>query len=216
MKKILTTLTISGAILSAGFGLATNASAATINDDKQGGTSIAEFTIDAGSLSLEKVSDLHFSKDGKNPTIADFTSDQTLKLDNTPVSSTLGQTSDSDLQAIVSDYRGSHDGWDLAVKMTDFTSTTNTNDKITNSTLNLTAKDSSTGVAVADANASVATNGTDVTLVSAGADTGTFENTFDLSDSTLTIPANKTIQAGTYQSTVTWTLSSTPKAAAAN
>ncbi|MBO1304897.1 WxL domain-containing protein [Enterococcus sp. 669A] len=209
MKKILATLTLTGIVLGAWTGFASTASAATItngtatSDTPAQGNSTAEFTIDAGKLSLDKVSDLKFSKNGTNPTIEDFTDDQKLTLDGTKI---------TDNQASVSDYRGSHDGWKLAVNMTPFS---NGKDTISGNTLTLTAKsDSSNGVAVETTppvTTDITDNGKDNIFITAAPDKGTFSNIFALGGE-LNVPANPSIQAGTYTSTLTWTLSATAQA----
>ena len=97
---------------------------------------------------------------------------------------------------------------------------TSNNDKINGSQLTLTAEtDNTTGNPVdqAQLSKSILVNSEDTNFVSADSDKGTFTNTFDLTGK-LHIPSadNKAIHAGTYQSTMTWTLSTTPKAAPAN
>ena len=107
MKKTLTTLMLSG-ILAAIAGAGTIASAATISGgtpgagyeatdkSKAAADSTAEFTIDPGKLTLDKVSDLHFSKAGSKSQVADFVTDQDLTLDSQPVSSKTGQDGNPD------------------------------------------------------------------------------------------------------------------------
>lgn len=221
MKKILATLTLSGIILSAWTGFAATASAAETGSSNiatvgspANANSTAEFTIDAGKLTLDKVSDLHFSNNGKNPQISDFVNDQTLTLDGTAVTDNANKAGNSDKQVVVSDFRGSHDGWTLSVQRTDFSNGTDT---IKGSDLKLSATgDDTKGVGVANLPKDVAINDANTVFISAAEDTGTFTNNFAL-DGQLSIPAdqNKAIHAGTYQSTVTWTLSTTPKLQAA-
>ncbi|MGM0213396.1 WxL domain-containing protein [Enterococcus sp. AZ109] len=221
MKKILAMLTLSGIALSAWGGFAATASAAEVvpgsgpvaaDSQTADKTSVAEFTIEKGDLTLDKVSDLHFSNaDGnKNPTVADFVNEQNLTLDGSPVSANTNKADNNDDEVIVSDFRGSHDGWNLSVQKTDFT---NGKDDIDGDTLTLSAKTSDTnGNAVASAGLpkDVVINKEATPFIDAAKDTGTFTNTFAL-DGNLKIPANSKIQAGTYQSTVTWTLSATAK-----
>lgn len=233
MKKTLATLLLSGIILAAWTGFATNASAAdrdistgtvgagyeATNDSPAEANSTAEFTIDPGKLTLDKVSDLHFSKNGKsNPQVSDFIADQDLILDGQPVTSKTGKDGNPDKQVIVSDFRGSHDGWTLNVKMTPFVNTKNNKDGISGSQLTLdVVKDDTKGKAVAPLLTKVVVNQEGNTLINADSDQGTFTNTFDLAGN-LHIPAagNESIQSGTYQSTVTWTLLNTKKVEAAS
>lgn len=221
MKKILAMLTLSGIALSAWGGFTTTASAAEVvpgsgpvaaDSQTADKTSVAEFTIEKGDLTLDKVSDLHFSNaDGnKNPTIADFVNEQNLTLDGTSVSANANKANNDDNEVIISDFRGSHDGWNLSVDRTDFTNGTDT---LSGDTLTLSAKTADTNgnaVASSDLPKDVEINDAPTPFIDAAKDTGTFTNTFAL-DGNLKIPANSKIQAGTYQSTVTWTLSATAK-----
>lgn len=233
MKKALATLLLSGIVLAAWTGSAADASAAEMNisagtagagyEATQASAaeahSTAEFTIDPGKLTLDKVSDLHFSKNGKsNPQVADFIADQDLTLDGQSVTSKTGEDGNSDKQVIVSDFRGSHDGWTLNVKMTPFVNANNNKDGISGSQLTLdVVKDDTKGKAINPLLKQVVVNQEGNTLINADSDQGTFTNTFDLTGN-LHIPAagNESIQSGTYQSTVTWTLLNTKKAEAAS
>lgn len=180
--------------------------------------SIGEFKVEAGKLTLDRVPNLHFTKDGDtNPTIGDIAAGTTLKLkDGVVTANSKDFDGNADKTLVVSDFRGDDTkGWNLYATVTPFAK--DTQHALTGTTLKVTAKkanrNGAPGIDVADPTAvEIPATGTAGIVVNAEAGKGTLTNTFTFDDATTLNIAAQAAQAGTYQGTLTWTLANVPKA----
>lgn len=183
--------------------------------------STAEFTVEAGKLTLDAVPDMNFG----TASVRDIaTKDTTLKYTSGRVGKT--ETKDGNHNGLiqVSDFRGTGLGWNLSVKLGTFTNS------LTGATLKLNApvnnKTENNNAAESFENVTLKSNDTDQKVVTSIADntstndneaTGMGVNIYAITkdSTTLTIDKNPTIKAGTYQADLTWTLANTPSTTAA-
>lgn len=216
----------------------TLASSQIVSADSATGTSIAEFTVDAGSsttdgghhgtgddadLILMKIPDLRFAKaDGTNPKVADIMNGTTLNyVDGNTVKKSADAVRIDGADGIieVQDYRGTNAGWNLSAKMDKPTY----EGTVIDGTLNLKAAISKfTNVdAGGNLNASLVAGGdaaeiwaakaADATASPAFAGEGAGVNDAEVStDTTFVSQANPNAVKGQYDATITWTLAGTP------
>ena len=174
-------------------GSTTTAQAADTGTD---GTSVGEFTVASGTLSLDKVPTLAF----KDTNVAGLAAGTTLGYNSAAVTGT-GKTSTGDTLT-VSDYRGADNAaWNLTAKLGTFTNGSHT----VVGTIDYTGANAAQGTISADGgnvwnNTDAKTGGT--SSVSAATDSTT----------ALTLPATASAIAGTYDADITWTLSATASA----
>lgn len=211
MKKTISLLALSLAIVGSLAFTSTNVHAATIGEDKLGGTSTAEFTVtagedpsnpdpdpDAGKLVLAQVPDFNFGTIAAKDIYAGFT----------------GRTADKDSNVTVKDNRTGSDKWTLNASMTSFTNgDVDAETVLSDSVLSLQSAAQLNGTALS-ANIGV---GSPETLVSSdGSSHGTFSYDLAKANSTLNLGANSTASlkdGESYSSTMTWELTSgTPTA----
>ncbi|MGV0167032.1 WxL domain-containing protein [Furfurilactobacillus sp. WILCCON 0119] len=193
------------------------------------GKSTAQFMVDAGQLTLDKVPDMNF----QNGSVANIVSaDQTLALKDNTVGSGDSKNStafdgNNSGTLSVTDYTGSNNGWTVLAALGQFTSNSGAS-KINNATLNLSASNQKSlvsGTAAAKnislnsaATADAATWPTASVLWSTDKNTGEGTNTEDFvsAANTLTIKQQNDIQPTTYQANLFWTLQNAPTATPAN
>lgn len=185
MKKnqLITVLSVLG--ISFALGLSTT----SVHADSNRTSSVGEFTVSAGSLSIDSVPDFNFG----STSVKDLTT-----------GTTLNYQSGSNNKLTVSDYRGtSNRQWTLEASLSDFT---NGNSKVAGS-INLATDTKAAGTINGAAsevwnNVDAATNGT-------GAASATVST-----DTKLVTEANSAVDGGTYTSDITWIMTNT--AASAN
>lgn len=167
--------------------------------------STAQFDLDAGTLALLAVPNLHF----ESKSVADLIhGEQTLNLDSGAVAANTNSPAfdGNDTKEIkVQDYRGSNTGWQLTAKLGSFTG----KKVITAEQIQL--KGTVTGDNVANMDLSDANFiGVDAAIVSAPADAGTGLTDVTVTSGSLTLPQDLNAVFGTYQGTINWSLSAVP------
>lgn len=210
MKKTISLLALSLAIVGSLAFTSTNVHAATIGEDKLGGTSTAEFTVtagedpsnpdpdpDAGKLVLNEVPDFSFGKIAAKNIYDGFT----------------GLGADNDGTVTVNDNRIGATDWTLKASMSNFTDGTTT---LSNSLLNLQAAGPTTDLNLSGA---IGTDGQETLVTSDGSSHGTFTYNLVAANNTLNLGANGNAvltDGAAYSSTLTWELASSgPTAQAA-
>lgn len=210
--KIIKALSLSAAALVAVMVGGASVNAAETTDSTLEKSSIAEFKVKPGELTLDEVPNMHFEpttvKDiaTTGATLAYKDSTLTQKIDsegNASVPATSDGNSKGFIQ--VSDFRGTKAGWKLSVALGDFT---NGKDTLTGTTLSLvTGKQISV---LGDDGSYLVYDATKAP------NKGVAVNRFNVdSNSKLTIPQNENVKAGTYQADLTWTLANTATTTAA-
>lgn len=185
--------------------------------------SIGEFQIEAGLLTLDRVPNLHFTKDGvaQNPKIGDIATGTQLKFTNSTVTSGTATATaldgNTDNTLMVSDFRGDETkGWNLYATVSAFTK--DATHSLTGVTLNITptivARAGQPGVDATPLTAAIPAkaNGEAGVVVDAAKNTGTLTNNFKFDGTTTLDIEAQAAQAGVYQAQVTWTLANVPKA----
>lgn len=170
--------------------------AAQAADTGTDGTSVGEFTVASGKLSLDAVPTLAF----KGTDVASLASGTKLAYNSDAVTGS-GKTSTGNTLT-VSDFRGADNAaWNLTAQLSNFTNGSST----VAGTIDYAGANAAKGTISADGgnvwnNTSAATGGT--SSVSAATDSTT----------ALTLPATATAVSGTYDADITWTLSATASA----
>lgn len=211
MKK--TALMIAGAI-ALGMALVpagkVSADAVIAEDGKPAvSTSIAQFKITAGELTLDSVPDIDFG----NPSMADFIAGNPIKSTGMPVTTAAaGATANNGGTLSVTDARGGQNGWSLHAKVGDFLSDATTPVDIAADSLmlNPTGMTNTTGVAMAGGD--ISHDGADIWTAAQGSGSGLNKADFKDGAATLTLPAQPNASEGEYRAPITWTLSATPAA----
>ena len=157
------------------------------------------------------------------PGVRNIDSVPTLNFDKVTVSGNIEVTSISNPNAIkLSDYTGSLSGWTLNVKRSAFQTTDGNklDDDQDNATLKLTGGSFGQSDDVADAAndtvtaaVELGTVDTNATVAKAGTGTGTGATTINYTAAELELPdaiAKGKVKAGTYSSTLIWTLTDAP------
>ncbi|MFD1486131.1 WxL domain-containing protein [Lacticaseibacillus baoqingensis] len=181
-------------------------------DDTATKTSTAQFGASAGTLTLDKVPDLHFDDVAVGDLIAKAND---LSLQGGAVSDLPNAADgDADLTVQVTDNRGTNAGWTLSAQAGQFvfgTDTTSTASDLNVSGLKFdTVSNTSTGSAANafDTADSITTGATvwaaDATNVGSGV------NTAEVSAATLSLAKSPRAKAGTYRAPITWTLTTGP------
>lgn len=184
--------------------------------------STAEFTVEAGKLTLDAVPDMNF---GTASVQQISTANTELKYDSGILTGNPSTDGNDGGKIQVSDFRGTGLGWNLSVKLGTFTNS------LTGATLELNApvtnKSENGNAAESLRNVTLKSDGADQKVVTSIADDATSTNvneatgmgvniyTITKDSTTLTIDKNPTIKAGTYQADLTWTLANTPSTTAA-
>ncbi|MFD1393435.1 WxL domain-containing protein [Lacticaseibacillus jixianensis] len=175
----------------------------TADTDTAVANSVAQFSIDPGTLALKEVPNLHFT----NGKVSDLTGKAaTLQLlDGTVDPGTPGYDGSSDKKIQVLDYRGTNTGWTLNAKLGDFS---NTKTIISPTSLTL------TGSVVADDDSGSLNNvnivGQGATVLSPAADHGSGSTVVTLTSAPLELPKTLLVTPGQYRAQITWTLEAMP------
>lgn len=220
MKRISLFATILTAAMVVAFVPTTTVSAADNADTSaQTGASTAEFTVNAGDLTLVSVPNLQFG----NVNVADLQSTgattYTLQQSGSTVAGTQSPTSAADDtpqgnstgDLTVNDYRGTNSGWKLTASLSQFANGASTlSGTIVLSDLTMTNSVSATIPTIQPA--AIASNATPTPwdIEVAAKDAGQGSNTATITGSTLELNKSKEAVDGTYDATMTWTLTNAP------
>ncbi|WP_412989459.1 WxL domain-containing protein [Pediococcus siamensis] len=176
------------------FGLGLNSLVAHA-DDSVTKDSVGEFSVTAGSLSLDAVPNFNFG-----------TTDVATLVKGT----TLNYQSGANNTLAVSDYRGASDGtWSLTASLAPFKNGKDESESLVAGAINLKSSvaDNSKATGATGTIGSAAStvwNNTNADLTGTGTATSTVST-----DTTLVTEANSKINSGSYSSTVTWTMANT-------
>lgn len=185
MKKnqLITVLSVLG--ISFALGLSTT----SVHADSTGTSSVGEFTVSAGSLSIDSVPDFNFG----STSVKDLTT-----------GTTLNYQSGSNNKLTVSDYRGaSNPEWTLEASLSNFTDGKSSN---VAGSINL-ATDTKAAGTISKTGSKV-WDDVDAATKGAGAASATVST-----DTKLVTEANSAVDGGTYTSTITWTMTNTAASA---
>lgn len=225
MKKIFATITVCGLALVT-FASGATAFAATGNgagdkdnnisagtagegfvaDPNANATSTAEFTVDSGFLTLDKVPDLKF----ENVSAGTLKADKTLQLSGFEVT-TLGTSKNKtafdgndDGNVVVSDFVGATPiNWSLSASLGEFAGLKG------GATLNLALADQDAVAVTTTGYTEVATNGT------VAASDNVYTLPVNKDNTTLTLKEGSVLKTGTYQADLNWQLTNSVTAPAA-
>lgn len=211
-------------ILMAGVALAVVPTTTVSADDNadtsaQTGASTAEFTVNAGDLTLVSVPNLQFG----NVNVADLqsTGDETFTLqqagntvvgtqsptsaaDDTPQGNSTGDLT-------VNDYRGTNSGWTLTASLSQFSNGSSTlSGTIVLSNLTMTNSVSATIPTIQPAVIASSDTATPYKIEVAAKNAGQGSNTAAITSSTLALIKSNDVVNGTYDATMTWTLTNAP------
>lgn len=187
-------------------------------DQSANAKSTAQFTVEAGQLTLVAVPDLNFGA-AKPATIVNGGSQSLVSVNNNVVNgSSKGKFAFDGNNAgklIVSDMRGTGEGWSLSASMdSNFAAG---DSKLMGLSMNLKATGSNSFLGsdkALDLTVENISNDPKPVFSTKDDNRGVGDTTFnlDLKDTSLNFPraTNSTFKAGTYQSNVTWTLGATP------
>ena len=168
--------------------------------------STAQFDVEAGTLSLLAVPNLHF----ESKSVADLIhGEQTLNLDTEAVAPNTNSPAfdgNNNESIKVQDYRGTNGGWQLTAKLGDFTG----KKVITPSQIQIKGSvsgENTKSLAVSESSFV----GEDTAILSAPEGDGTGVNEAKIDAGSLTLPQDREALFGTYQATINWSLSAVPE-----
>ncbi|WP_461213964.1 WxL domain-containing protein [Lacticaseibacillus sp. GG6-2] len=172
------------------------------------GSTIAQFQIDSGTLSLVAVPNLHFANQNVTALI---TGNLTLTADGVAISNDDPYDGNNTKTITVADYRGNNAGWTLTAQLGEFTNTKATDEKLTADTAALSGGDVTgdnvTGVTLSTDNFAAESP---TTMLDATTGKGAGSTNAKFTGATVTIPQKTAAVAGTYKAAIDWTLAATP------
>lgn len=170
--------------------------------------STAEISITPGKLSLNAVPDLNFGKKDVKDLITNAV-DFSLSDEDT-TGGTAGYDGNSSKLIEVDDFRGTNAGWTLSAKISSFKNLADNTVSLPATEFTLTGAVKTDTLDESLTGSNIATGETSILTAAEGKGSGIVQST--LEDAKLSFAKTSNAVAGTYQATVTWTLSAVPGA----